>query len=305
MLFDNQFLRAKGEAFQSLFENLMGRRYPDDFMACRPWGNDGDRKNDGYLKSKRTLYQVYAPNEMNKAKALKKIREDFDGAKAHWKEHFDRWVFVHNDHEGKLPPHVLELLLELDKEAEGPAVSSMGIHEFHLELEGLGLDALESWLGMAPTAEDNQRVGFAELEIVFEHIRDHASASPRPTKPVPQGKIEYNLLSSISADWLIIGMAKAPLVEDFFSRWRDPNLGNAIAESFRNRYESLRNQQPILTPDSILGELMAWAEGGKSCPKVKMAALAVIAYYFAACEIFEEPPAQFVIDVRDTIHDPT
>ena len=38
-------------------------------MACRPWGDRGDRKNDGFLKSERRL-QVYAPNEMSEAKAI-------------------------------------------------------------------------------------------------------------------------------------------------------------------------------------------------------------------------------------------
>ena len=74
----------------------MGLAYKADFMACRPWGNRGDRKNDGFLKSERRLFQVYAPNEMTEAKAIAKIQEDFEGAKAYWGKHFDKWVFAHN-----------------------------------------------------------------------------------------------------------------------------------------------------------------------------------------------------------------
>jgi hypothetical protein len=77
--FENAFLRAKGDAFQDFFETLMGFAYKADFMACRPWGNRGDRKNDGFLKSERRLFQVYAPNEMTEAKAVSKIKEDFEG----------------------------------------------------------------------------------------------------------------------------------------------------------------------------------------------------------------------------------
>src|SRR5450759_4443410 len=94
--FETEFLRAKGDAFQTLFERLMGLAYKADFMACRPWGNQGDRKNDGFLKSERRLFQVYAPNEMDAAKAKAKIAEDFEGAKQYWGKHFDAWVFVHN-----------------------------------------------------------------------------------------------------------------------------------------------------------------------------------------------------------------
>jgi putative RecB family exonuclease len=41
------FLETRGDALQRLFEVLMGKVYPDNFMACRPWGNVGDKKNDG------------------------------------------------------------------------------------------------------------------------------------------------------------------------------------------------------------------------------------------------------------------
>jgi hypothetical protein len=51
------FLKAKGDAFQGFFETLMFKAHPNDFLACRPWGNVGDRKNDGYLPSERILYQ--------------------------------------------------------------------------------------------------------------------------------------------------------------------------------------------------------------------------------------------------------
>ena len=37
--FETEFLRAKGGAFQTLFERLMSLAYKADFMACRPWGN--------------------------------------------------------------------------------------------------------------------------------------------------------------------------------------------------------------------------------------------------------------------------
>src|SRR3972149_10324783 len=87
--FENAFLRTKGDAFQDFFEKLMGFAYKADFMACRPWGNRGDRKNDGFLKSERRLFQVYAPNEIAAAEAKKKITADFAGARKHWGANFD------------------------------------------------------------------------------------------------------------------------------------------------------------------------------------------------------------------------
>lgn len=46
--FENLFLRSKGDEFQTFFERLMSLAYKADFMACRPWGKVGDRKNDGF-----------------------------------------------------------------------------------------------------------------------------------------------------------------------------------------------------------------------------------------------------------------
>jgi len=39
---------ARRDTFQRLFEQLMGKRYPGDFMACKPWGRQGADKSDGY-----------------------------------------------------------------------------------------------------------------------------------------------------------------------------------------------------------------------------------------------------------------
>jgi hypothetical protein len=92
--FEIAFLRAKGDEFQTFFERLMGLACKADLMACRPWGKEGIRKNDGFLKSERRLFQVYAPNDMVAAKAIAKITEDFNGAKVYWGQHFSTWVFV-------------------------------------------------------------------------------------------------------------------------------------------------------------------------------------------------------------------
>jgi hypothetical protein len=46
--FRNQFLESKAMAFQNLFVAVMSKAHLADFMPCRPWGNVGDQKNDGY-----------------------------------------------------------------------------------------------------------------------------------------------------------------------------------------------------------------------------------------------------------------
>jgi cellulose synthase/poly-beta-1,6-N-acetylglucosamine synthase-like glycosyltransferase len=150
--FENQFLRAKGFTFQTLFATLMGNAHPADFIPCRPWGAMGDRKNDGYLKSERLLFQVYAPNELRAARAIKKIREDFTQALPYWKDHFDTWVFVHNAIDGLSAP-ILDTLLALERENPPIKITAWGYHELVLRFRTLSLEARTALYGVPPPRE--------------------------------------------------------------------------------------------------------------------------------------------------------
>lgn len=284
--FENLFRAAKGNEFQTLFERLMGLAYKADFMACRPWGNHGDRKNDGFLKSERCLFQVYAPNEMTAKEAIKKITEDFDGAKLHWNQHFDKWVFAHNATDG-LPPHVQTLLLDFEKVNSGITLEPWSLEEFRLIFRKLTIDDLVTWLGAAPTDETKASLGFGDLRPVLETLGLGPPPADAAVRDVPMGKIEANALSESVATLIKSGMAKTPVVEMFFAQWHDETLGQRIAEAFRSEYQRLRS---LHTPNGVFAELQTWAGGrARGTPEHQMAVLAVIAYYFESCDIYEAP----------------
>lgn len=283
------FLESKGDGFQRLFENLMFKAYPNDFMGCRPWGNVGDRKNDGYLPSARVLFQIYAPNEMKASEAIKKINEDFEGAKEHWGIYFDEWTFVHNAFDGRLGPHIIELLASLRQSNPQIRIGTCGYEEMLKMFRRLRLEDLESWFGPSLTMEANINLGFSDLAAVLTHIRITPLPTTLEVKDVSRGKIEANLLSQAVADFLKIGMQKSPLVEQFFNWSKSPTYGDQIANSFNTEYKRLRDNVPQLHPDEIFGRLEAWAGGtANSSPAHKAAVLAVMAYLFDKCEIFED-----------------
>ena len=180
-VFEIAFLKAKGDAFQTLFEQVMGKAYPADFIPCRPWGKAGDHKNDGYLKSERTLFQVYAPNEMKAAEAVAKIEKDFKGALPHWKKFYDKWVFVHNAHDG-LPPQIVAKLLELGKE-HSIEVSHWSLEELRQRLLRIPLDGLQSLFGFAPTDAAKRSLSIAELEVGSSTHRTDSSTDRRDAAP--------------------------------------------------------------------------------------------------------------------------
>jgi len=260
--------------------------YKGDFMACRPWGNQGDRKNDGFLKSKRYLFQVYAPNDMDAAKAIIKIKKDFEGAKKYWSMYFDKWIFVHNAVDG-LPPHVQQILLDFEKKNPGIKLEPWGLEELRLIFRRISSDDLQLWYGSAPTEKTKTQLGFKDLQIVLETIAGRSAPTLPRVKNVPQGKIEANALSESVTILLKAGMSKSPLVESFFAQWHDETLGDHIAEAFKLKYSELREQ---FGPNEIFTELQSWIGGCKpGTPEHQLAVLSVIVYYFERCDIFEEP----------------
>lgn len=285
---ERDFLKQKGNEFQDRFATVMEKRYPGDFVRVRPWGNVGDRKNDGYLKPKRILYQVYAPNEVELAKTLAKIDEDFFGALPYWKAYFDRWTFVHNSRAG-LAPDVLKRLLELEAAHAPVTLPAFGFEEFRQEFFQLPVADIASILGPAPTVRDLSAIGHKDVQLVLNHI---ATASVDPAADVNEvhaGKLEANALSPYVAELLRTGMTRAKVVERFFERYHDATYGDRVAAAFRARYAVLRDAGQH-TPDAIFMELQDFASGGDKTPARQVAVLAVLAHLFESCDIFEPAP---------------
>jgi len=164
-----QFLETKGSAFQDLFSAIMANAYPGDFVACKPWGRMGDRKNDGYLKSARTLFQVYAPNEMRSSDTVIKIENDFLGALPFWREHFDTWVFVHNSL-GGLPPDVIARILDLEKAHSPLKLKQWGYAELVAQFRLLSGETMSSLYGSLPMMELSRSVDFGKLRNIANAV---------------------------------------------------------------------------------------------------------------------------------------
>lgn len=284
LAFKVAFMERKADEFQDFFSTIMEKRYPADFIRVRPWGNVGDRKNDGYLRSRRMLFQSYAPNDIEVAKCIAKINEDFDGALPYWKAHFDTWVFVHNSREG-LGPDVTKVLLDLGAAHAPMIVTHWGFAELRQETFALDEVELASLLGPAPTRSQMVALGLESLAPVLDQIARLRPVADPDLRPVPADKLQRNMLSGAVESLLKAGMSRADLVRKYFKL--KPTLQDQIAESFRTRYVELRSTQ---TPDNIFSELQRFA-GGALVPEpdTQAAVLAVLAFFFEECDIFERP----------------
>src|ERR1051325_1421425 len=147
--FEIRFLKSRGTAFQDLFSDLMERAYPGDFQRIRPHGNTGDLKCDGYLHSLRTVFQVYGPDDMRSlSRLLRKVKEDFEGARQHWMGRIDRWVFVHNS-QGGLPAQAIQLLNDLGGGLDAVRIEHWGYQELCGILRKIDPDRLRSFFQLS------------------------------------------------------------------------------------------------------------------------------------------------------------
>lgn len=286
--FENAFLKKKGNEFQDFFSSIMEKCHPADFQRVCPWGKSGDKKNDGYLKSEKNLFQVYAPNELKSSAAVTKIKKDFHGALTFWKSHISRWTFVHNSVKG-LGPDVLEILIQLGIDNPQILIQHWGFEELRKKVFSLQMQDISALLGSAPTKTDLTKVGFEDLQCVLAGIGQQAHVDDSEVRPVPPGKLAANALSNDVKTLLKAGMAKATLVGRFFDEWHDPTLGDRVADKFRREYADLKSKSMV--PDQIFSNLFSFAGGGeRGTPTQEIAVLAVLAHLFEECDIFEKPP---------------
>jgi hypothetical protein len=264
----------------------MERGYPSDFQKVKPYGKHGDRKCDGYHQSLKRIYQVYAPEKMNVAETNSKIDEDFHGALEHWAEKVTEWTFVHNQWRG-IPADVLKKLLDVNG-TKGVSVLRWCEPELRNELFRLDADVQAQLLGPAPSVRAISRVEMRDVIQVANAIAQEEIPPAEEIREVPVGKLKVNSLSVDAQNLLKMGSVRSKLVKKFFAEWHEPELGDRIARTFRSEYERLKTDG--ITGDECFRRLWAFSGGGVQ-PSIKLeaAVLALLAFLFEECDIFESP----------------
>lgn len=275
-----------GEQFQDLFAAVMERRYPG-FQRIRPWGKQGDRKNDGWLPNEKTLFQCYAPSSFAASALEAKLTEDYDGACEHWKGKFTDWVFVHNDRNG-MAPSVALLMQALDVRSEKITCTSWGPFQLREKFAQLSEGDRVAILGPVLTSADFMGVGAAVLKPLIEALGTQKPDPGAPVNPVPLDKIEANDLTDEQIAFLSLGAGRAPLVDLYMNNaYAMPTQADAIAAAVADKYRALRatgQAQP-----QTLDDIVAWVSGGDITTGVLANVWAVVAYFFERCHIFEVP----------------
>lgn len=280
------FLEKKGTEFQDWFVSLAGYAFGPDFEAVRPYGKLGDLKCDGRRVSTRTIFQCYAPRQQNDRKLNKKIEEDFRGAHEHWGPWMSEWILVHND-TGGLPASSIKLLDELRRDHPNVMIEIWTEPRLQELATDLPLHANQALFGHAPSKTGVETLMLEDLKPVVDALqRMDTVPDQEPLTPPSVDKLARNSLSEDAAALLRLGWRKEMLVETWFRKSPNAELGERIAEAFRRRYAELKTSEK--SSDGIFADLQQYAGMGGE-PTQQSAALAVLSYFFERCDIFEDP----------------
>jgi ABC-3C protein len=222
------------------------------------------------------------------SKCIKKITEDFTGALPYWKSHFDEWIFTHNDVNG-LAPDVLKLLLDLSLNNKPLVATHWGYAELLVEYKALSSSDVATLLGPVPDHKDVVSIRLEDVKPLLDHIAIQPEQLVTDVRSVPAAKLQHNQLSPAVATLLKAGMARSEIVKKYLRGLAGQTLYDRFAASFRARYGNLKAEgRP--SDDLFLGLQKFVAGEDFPSPSHQAAALAVLAFFFEACEIFERPP---------------
>lgn len=289
--FDLRIRNAYGVAFQDFFSTIMEARYGSDFIRIRPFGSLGDKGCDGYRSTGGMVFQCYGKLEDAAPKAAtiaKKIGDDYQLAGGHLGAIMKEWHFAHNLVSG-LPIEAAQKIEEL-KRTGAHMVGVFGPASLWAIVDELKETELFNLLGPAATAEDSQNLKLDEVRRLTDSLMTSISAGivPNgPIKPVPSDKLTFNQLPGHWVQLLTMASSNGLFVQEYFEQNSDVELGTKIAQAFSSRYLALK--QEALAPGQIMDALYEQTTGMGSVSTVRqVAAQALLAYLFDACEIFED-----------------
>lgn len=286
-LFQNKIFKSDGQAFEDIFTQVMN--YSEkNFQSIKPWGNIGDRKNDGYIQIKGIFYQVYAPEDIRKSyvDAVKKLKVDFDGLKNQWSP-VNEFYFVIND-KYKGVHADCEMQIQEIKTIYGlvraKIMTAKDIENILFSLED---DQILAVTGLIPDPANVKQLDFSILNEVISHIMEiplDKSSEFSTVLPDWKEKIKFNDLSESVERLLDNGYIQVHILEEYLS-----NNSNFLADSLRDRL----NEVYIQAKGENNGDDLFWAIVNRLSPKsqyfYQIIVIVIMAKYFEACDIFEEP----------------
>jgi len=287
ILFKNKIHEANGQAFEDIFTQTMYYAH-GGFQAIKPWGNIGDRKNDGYIKSEGTYYQVYAPEDITKSYVnfVKKIETDFAGLIEQWSP-VNNFYFVVNDKYRGVKADCEQIIQGLKETHKLKDAKILTAKDLENEVFSLEDDQIFRIVGFLPDPSNLKNIDFSILNEVISHIMGlpiDIKKEPNLVVPDFNEKIKFNNLSEFTAEYLNSAFVRVVYLNDYLS-----NNSDFIADLLRDKLNEVYLQEK----EKYNGDELFWNIVNQLSPKKQQAyqvtVIVIMSKYFETCDIFEEP----------------
>jgi hypothetical protein len=286
LIFQNKIYKADGQKFEDIFTEIIRYTEPE-FQQIKPYGRAGDKKNDGYIKSKGIYFHVYGPeniaNSVSYAKG--KLRRDFSGLLQEWKP-VNEFYFIVNDKFKGIPSDLETEVNRLITENKLKGGVKGAAYLEHL-LFSLADDQIITITGHLPDPARIRCLDYSILNEVIEYIMGMPlmkAVSSDILFPDWDKKIKFNKLSQTVAKLLNNGSIQTASLTEYLT-----NQGNFLADDLRNKM----NEIYVAGKEHCIGDELFWRIVDAASPREEQAyqsaVIVIMAKYFEACDIFEPP----------------
>lgn len=279
---------ANGQKFENIFTAIMNYA-ESDFQQIKPWGNIGDRKNDGYIKSKGIFFQVFAPEDIHKSQpdVINKLEKDFECLKSQW-ENINEFYFVVNDKYNGVNADCEQKIQQIKTQHKLQNAGFKTSKDLENILFNLQDDQILAITGHLSDPGNIKTLDYSILNEVISHIKGLPLTSISDSSiivPDWDEKVKFNDLSELPLSYLNHGYLQIGAVESYLK-----NESNFLADELKEKMYQLY----ITEKDkNQIGNDLFWAIVNQASPKsenpYQAAVIVIMAKYFETCDIFEEP----------------
>jgi hypothetical protein len=286
ILFQNKINKANGQAFEDIFTAIMNY-VESDFQSIKPWGNIGDRKNDGYIKSKGIFFQVYAPEEIGSSypKVVKKLKGDFKGLLRQWSP-VNEFYFVVNDKYDGVNADCEQAMQSIKQDHGLTNAGFKTAPDLENLLFSLDEDQIFTIVGFLPDPATIQ-LDYSVLSEILNHLMGLSLPKTKDSSiiyPDWDEKITFNNLDSLEAKYLNDGFLQIGSLDEYLN-----NQSNFFADEVKDKIREIYTECSKASSGSELFWEMVNTISTKSEASFQTAVIVLISKYFETCDVFEEP----------------
>lgn len=299
-LFENRLLKSDGNEFEKLCSQILKYTHGKNFTQIRPYGNLGDRKNDGYLHKEGIFFQIYGPETLEKQetinRAISKLKKDFVLLKGHvdqklWPK-MKEFNYIINDKGNGTPLKLAEHRDQLS-ESEKLAINILTNDDIKKMFFKLSDEEKNDIIGSyIPSELPKDIINLAALKEVIEYLVKRDPILP-PSKekliaPNFEEKIKFNKISLNHTRLLKQAEYQLGYIEEFLDASQDDNILAILRDKFSELYNESKTLHSIDTSKQF-EYIYTSCLSGKTGTDVGLSILSLMSYFFSSCDIFEEP----------------